>query len=97
MSNSCHCKIHSYFRTFACKVCTKISFGLPVGSDVKLEVFNILGQKVITLKNGHMPAGRYSVIWNGTSKQGKSVSSGVYFYRLETDGFTESKKMMLLK
>ena len=76
---------------------TKISFGLPVGSDVKLEVFNILGQKVITLKDGHMPAGRYSVIWNGTSKQGKSVSSGVYFYRLETDGFTESKKMMLLK
>ena len=71
---------------------TKISFSLPRASDVKLEIFNLLGQSVITLYEGHLPAGTHSFNWDGSS-----VASGVYLYRLLASDFVESKKMMLLK
>jgi hypothetical protein len=78
---------------------TTISFGLPEDSDVRIEIFNLLGQKVKTLMNGPQRAGFKRVVWNGDDQSGKSVSSGVYFYRLLTDdgSFERSKKMMLLK
>jgi hypothetical protein len=71
---------------------TEISFALPVASRVELTVYNVLGQTVTTLVDGDMPAGEHIVSWNASS-----VSSGVYFYRLSTNGFVETKKMMLLK
>ncbi|MFH1686849.1 MAG: T9SS type A sorting domain-containing protein [bacterium] len=71
---------------------TTIAFRLPQATDVKLTVFNVLGQKVVSLVDGPMEAGQHSVVWNGAD-----VSSGVYLYRLETRDFSETKKMTLLK
>lgn len=70
---------------------TVISFGLPVDAQVRLDVYNILGQRVTTLKDEFMPAGTHSVSWNS------DVASGVYFYRLQADEFTETRKMTLMK
>jgi hypothetical protein len=76
---------------------TTIQFSLPVQSKVQLDVYNLLGQKVRTLRNEEMDAGTYSVEWNGTNDGGAKVASGVYFYKLETSQFVDTKKMMLLK
>lgn len=71
---------------------TNISFSLPERSIVELTVYNILGQKVVTLKNEVMEAGSYSVQFDATQ-----LPSGVYVYRLTSGGFTSSKKMLLIK
>jgi len=76
---------------------TQIEFSLPVPSRVDLTVFNVLGQEVRSVINDEMPAGHHSVTWDGNSSSGNSVSSGVYFYRLEAGDFVETRKMMLLK
>ena len=76
---------------------TQIEFSLPVASHVDLIVFNVLGQEVKSVINGEMPAGYHTVTWDGISSTGNSVSSGVYFYRLEAGSFVETRKMMLLK
>jgi hypothetical protein len=76
---------------------TEISFSLPVTSQVRLDVYNIMGQKVTTLVNGSLPAGKHSVIWDGKSLSGETVASGVYFYRIEAANFTDAKKMLLMK
>jgi hypothetical protein len=66
-------------------------------SRVKLEVMNILGQKVRTLMDNTVGQGRYSVEWNGTDDMGNPVATGIYLYRLEVDKRYQSKKMLLLK
>ncbi len=71
---------------------TEIRFALPVGSMVKLTVFNTLGQEVATLTNTHYPAGTHAVQWNAGN-----VPSGIYFYRMEAGNFTDMKKMVLTK
>jgi hypothetical protein len=72
---------------------TKISFTLSKQSDVKLTVFNLLGQKVVTLINGeHYTAGSHTIEFNAGN-----LASGVYFYRLESGSFVANKKMTLLK
>ncbi len=76
---------------------TVIEFDLPAPAHVKLTVFNLLGQQVRTLLNEEMPAGTHPVTWDGTSSSGRSVSSGVYFYRIEAGDNVMTKKMMLLK
>lgn len=76
---------------------TTIKFFLPTQTHVRLEVFNILGQRVTTLVDGDLPAGQHQVEWDGRNEQGRPVSSGVYFYRVVTDEFYKSKKMMLIK
>jgi len=67
---------------------TKINFSLPSAADVKLEIYNIMGQKVTTLIDGKREAGEHVVQWDGSD-----VASGIYFYRLETSGFTDTKKL----
>ena len=69
-----------------------IKFEMASSGRASLIVYNILGQAVATLVDGFLTRGSYAVQFNGTS-----LASGVYFYRLHTDGFTETKKMMLLK
>jgi hypothetical protein len=76
---------------------TRIDFALPQASEVRIEVFNLLGQKVKTLVDGQMTGGNHSVEWNGTDDAGHAVSSGVYLYRLQAEDYRETKKMMLLK
>lgn len=82
---------------------TKIQFALPHESVVKLVVYNILGQGVITLVDEVRPAGFFSVDWNGENSYGNRVSSGVYFFRLaarDVSGqisFSKLKKMIVLK
>ncbi|MBD3331217.1 DUF4397 domain-containing protein [candidate division GN15 bacterium] len=71
---------------------TTISFTLPERSNVTLDVYNMLGQKVETLVNGPKQAGRHEVDFDASS-----LASGVYFYRIESTAGSETKKMMLLK
>ena len=76
---------------------TEISFNLPVMSNVRLDVYNITGQKVTTLVDGPMQPGPHSVTWNGMSDSGEPVASGIYFYRIEAGNHSENRKMLLLK
>jgi len=76
---------------------TSIRFALPEAGLVKIEIFNILGQKVTTLLDRDMPAGVNEVVWNGAGDTGRNISTGVYFYRLTSGAFVQSKKMILLK
>jgi hypothetical protein len=76
---------------------TVISFTMPSAGQARIDVFNILGHKVATVYDGMAAAGTTEVVWDGRAESGETVSSGVYFYRLTTDTFTDTKKMMLLK
>ncbi|MCC7429568.1 T9SS type A sorting domain-containing protein, partial [bacterium] len=76
---------------------TTIEFSLPTNAKVELKIFNTLGQKVQTLVSKNFEAGTHNVVWNGTDETGKQVSSGIYFYQLKTENFSETKKMVLLK
>jgi len=77
---------------------TTIKYALPEASDVKLEIYNVVGQVVRTLVADHQNAGRYVVQWDATNDSGHSLSSGIYFYRLQAGGeFLEVKKMLLVK
>ena len=77
---------------------TTISFSVTqTSSFVTLEINNIKGQKVKTLVNEKMDAGTHHVMWDGKNENGKSVTSGIYFYKLKTQTITETRKMLLLK
>jgi len=76
---------------------TTISFSLPEEQEVDLAIYNIKGQKVKRLINGQLTAGQHSMIWDGKDTNGKSVSTGIYFYRLKTGKKEMSRKMLLLK
>ncbi|UCE67550.1 MAG: T9SS type A sorting domain-containing protein [Candidatus Zixiibacteriota bacterium] len=76
---------------------TKISFALPEPQLTTLEIFNVSGQKVGTLIDGYLDAGKYDITWNGIGDNGKTVSSGVYLYKLHTDSRSITMKMTLLK
>jgi hypothetical protein len=76
---------------------TIISYTLPNDSNVKIEIFNIKGQKVKALLNEFTTKGHNNIIWNGQDDNGRNVGSGLYFYRIETEEHTATKKMVLLK
>ncbi len=77
---------------------TIIRFELPEDSEIKLDVFNTVGQKIRTLVDERRAPGVYQVTWDGTDERGIRVSSGIYFYRLKTaDKQTFTKSMLMLK
>lgn len=76
---------------------TKISYQLAEDSCVRLDIYNVKGQKVKSVINEEQKAGTYQVIWEGTNSAGYKVSSGIYFYRMKTDDKTFTKRMLLLK
>ena len=77
---------------------TTIRYALPQAADVRLTVYNVVGQAVRTLVAEHQSAGRYLVAWDATNDNGHSLSAGIYFYRLQAgDEFHAVKKMLLLK
>jgi len=71
---------------------TIIKYELPIRTNVRLQVFNLRGEKVATLVDGNIPAGKHQVSWNAPR-----YSSGIYFYRLESGGRVFTKRMTLLK
>ncbi len=81
---------------------TQIKFSLPVNANVKITVYNLLGQTVRELINNDMNTGFHSVQWNSDDASGKKVSSGIYFYELNANGvdgakFNQVRKMILIK
>jgi hypothetical protein len=76
---------------------TTINYQVPQVTDVKLVVYNILGQKVRTLVNDRMEPGYHSVVWDGRNEDGRTVASGIYIYRFEAIDYTKTLKLMLLK
>jgi hypothetical protein len=76
---------------------TTIKYSTVKAGHVELVVFNVLGRRVKDLVDDPRNAGMHSVVWDGTNNAGHQVASGVYFYRLKTGEFTQSKKMTLIK
>jgi hypothetical protein len=76
---------------------TNIRFDIPEESHVKLDIYNIAGQRVTTLVNGTMRPGFHSIRWNGTNDNGKQLASGMYIYRISGGKFTAVKKLVLMK
>lgn len=76
---------------------TVIDYSLPLASHVRLTIYNILGQEVVTLTNQFQSPGDHSVMWTGKDSHNRHVASGVYFYRLTTGDRSEARKMLLLK
>ncbi|MBK7377519.1 MAG: T9SS type A sorting domain-containing protein [Ignavibacteriales bacterium] len=76
---------------------TEIVFQIVKPGIVKLKVYDILGREVMTLVDEELNNGTYTVPWFGENNLGEQLSSGVYFYRIETDDFIQTKKMILLR
>jgi len=76
---------------------TEIRYTLPVDGSVSLRVFNIRGQEVAMLAEGHRPAGIHAVIWDGRDDRHRQMASGIYFCRLQTVGYAQTLKMVLLR
>lgn len=76
---------------------TRISFELAVSTEVNLSIYNLLGEKVNTLIAQKLNAGFHSFSWDGRSSKNKSLPGGIYFYKLTSNGFSQTKRMLLLK
>ena len=76
---------------------TRISYGLPEASPVKICIYDVMGRKVTTLIDEQLQAGYYSAFWNGKTVSGVPIASGLYFYRIEAEGFVKVKKMTMIK
>ncbi len=76
---------------------TEISYALPVDCRVSLTVYNILGQKVVTLVDEFQEAGKKNVLWDGKNASGHELPSGIYFYRIDAGEVTQARKMVILK
>ncbi len=71
---------------------TAINYVLPIASEVSVNIFDILGRKLVTLYNGRQQAGNHRITWDANEQ-----SSGVYFYRIQVGNYAETRKMVLLK
>jgi len=90
------CRISNYPNPF--NPSTTIEFSIQDNSKVELSIYNIKGQKIKTITNGNLDAGKHSIIWNGIDDFEKQVSSGVYYYKLNVNDKTVAmKKCLLLK
>ena len=75
---------------------TVIPYQLPIAARVRLEVFNVLGQRVATLVDGDRPAGFHSAVWDATNGSNQAVATGVYIYRLTAAGAQHTGRMVLV-
>ena len=76
---------------------TKMNYNLPMRSKVNISIYNVLGQEIKTLVNEVQEYGYHSISWNGKDNFGRDMASGVYFTRMVSKGFTQTKKMLLVK
>jgi len=74
---------------------TMIHYDLPESGSVSLMIYDILGRELVTLVKQFQPAGQYQILWNGNNEKGTPAVSGVYFYRISSNGFSQTKKMVL--
>ena len=76
---------------------TQIEYSLKTAGLVSITIYNQLGQIVRRLVNEQRPAGKHTVLWNGRSDEGLQLVSGLYLYRLKTDKFVQTRKLILLR
>jgi hypothetical protein len=76
---------------------TNISFRMDRSNDATLVIYDLLGKEIRTLVKRHLPAGEYSLKWDGKDDRGNQVASGLYFYRLTAGGQQAWRRMLLLR
>ncbi|UCE07064.1 MAG: T9SS type A sorting domain-containing protein, partial [bacterium] len=76
---------------------TNIEFSIGEPIEVKLVIYNLLGQQVKTLTQGYYPAGRHKIAWDGRNDYDQLVASGIYFYRFKSDKYIKTRKCILLR
>ena len=76
---------------------TTIRYDLPVAADVKITVYNELGNVIMVLQDSYESPGFKSIQWNGRNANGQQVGGGVYLYRIEAGDYQKTMKMILLK
>jgi hypothetical protein len=76
---------------------TQITYTVPSDANLRIEIFNVLGQKVRTLVDERVRAGSHVVTWRGRDDTGLEVASGIYFCRFASGDFVRTRKMVLLK
>ena len=76
---------------------TTLRYDLPENSMVTISIYDMLGREVNTIVNEVQEAGYQSIIWDGTSANGSAVAAGIYLYQIQTEQFTQTKKMVFLK
>ena len=76
---------------------TNITYDIPEATDVTLEIYNVMGQRVRTLAQGNHEPGRYQIVWSATNDIGQALSSGMYIYRIQAGDFVSVKKLVLMK
>jgi hypothetical protein len=76
---------------------TSIKYQLPQSSDVRLVIYNVLGQRVRTLLNNQIEAGYHEVVWDGLNDYGNQLGSGIYIYRFEAGDYSRVQKMIMMK
>jgi hypothetical protein len=76
---------------------TNISFSLKTRERVSIDIYNVLGQRVKSLVNSELNPGTHTVNWNGKDNNGRNVSSGIYFYKMQAGKYSNTKKMILMK
>ena len=76
---------------------TRIGYGIPEKCDVKITVYNILGEQVATIVDGSKDPGYYFTAWDSRNDMGSVVSSGIYLYQIQAKGFVQTRKLLLIK
>lgn len=76
---------------------TKIDFSIPVTAHVTISIYNTLGQETATIVDELKSPGNYSIVWNGVDAHGRTVSSGIYMYRIKAGEFVATRKMALVQ
>ena len=76
---------------------TTIQYQLPQKTNVRIIIYNLSGQKVITLIDENQQAGLHSAYWHGKDQTDKNVPSGIYLYILEAEGYIQSRRLILIR
>ena len=76
---------------------TTIEYDLPKNVEVEITIFNLLGSKIRTLVDESMNAGSHRIVWDAKDNAGRTVSTGVYFYRMKAGDFVKVKKLLFMK
>ena len=87
--------LHNYPNPF--NPITTIEYSIPQDCFINITIYNIKGQKVKQLVNNQITLGKHSIVWKGKDDNNKPVTSGIYLYKLKTDNFEKTKKMILMK